>query len=84
MAPAYRISDLPEESRVTVRLKRDLQGHVLAHQDRLARRSPGVSVSVADAIRSLIETGSRTWRATDKAGHVSPAALLAAADKGKK
>lgn len=82
--PAYKASDLPEEARITVRFDRDLQARILEHQDRLARRAPGVSTSVADAIRNLIETGSRTWRATDKAGYLSPAALLAIlADEGQ-
>jgi hypothetical protein len=76
--PPYKANDLPEETRVTVRLDRDLQARILEHQDRLARRSPGVSMSVASSIRNLIETGSRTWRATEKTGLPSPAALLAA------
>jgi hypothetical protein len=69
--------DLPEEARLTTRFDRDLQIRIWEHQDRLTRRSPGVSVTTADAIRNLIETGSRTWRATDKAGHLSPVSLLA-------
>ena len=74
---AYKASDLPEETRITVRFDRDQQAHILENQDRLARNSPGVSVSAADSIRNLIETGSRTWRATERAGFPSPAALLA-------
>ena len=78
MPDKYNVpDDLPEEARLTTRYNRDLQVRIWEHQDRLAKRSPGVSVSTADAIRNLIETGSRTWRATDKAGYLSPAALLA-------
>jgi macrodomain Ter protein organizer (MatP/YcbG family) len=78
MPDKYNVpDDLPEEARITTRFDRDLQIRIWEHLDRLARRNRGVSVSTADSIRNLIETGSRTWRATDKSGFLSPAALLA-------
>lgn len=70
-------NDLPEEARVTVRLDREMQAQALEHRDRLARRNPGAKMSLASAIRNLIETGSSTWSATEQAGFPSPAALLA-------
>jgi hypothetical protein len=69
------MADEPEELRLSLRVSPEVMALVEAHQERLKRLN-GSPFTKTQAITSLIEIGSLTWSATEKAAAFSPAALI--------
>ena len=69
---------MPEEPerRLSMRMTAQMEKAIDEHVKRLEKRNPGVEFTKTQAVGSLVEAGAMAWRTSEKAGTISPAALL--------
>ncbi len=63
-AVAYNVRMAAKEERVGYRLKPELRRRVRAHVKRMQAKSPGLTVSEADAVRTLLDEALAIHEAT--------------------